>query len=300
MRVLITGLPLFSKRLAEDLQRFDPENEYLYLNTYYTKIGLLKFIWKLPKSDVVVSLNGVTDRSRTLDLVLKFKKKLILQWMGTDALLAMERFQNKTICRTYIDYATNCVDSPWLFEEVRSIGVQPINQHTKYLTKDIKPCKMYEGMGAVTYVAQERQEFYGLPMVIQLAEANPSIPFTVFGVSSTSYAIPANVKLMGWQPSDVVLETIKNTPIFLRLTEHDGFSVSVIEALALGTEVLMTLPSPWTRLVNKENLISKFSEVCSMVETNQFKPNLALRENSMEVFNKSNVLKEYITLLKGL
>lgn len=45
--------------------------------------------------------------------------------MGTDALLAMERFKNGTIYRKYIDAGVNWVDSPWLMEEVSSIGVKP-------------------------------------------------------------------------------------------------------------------------------------------------------------------------------
>lgn len=300
MRVLITGLPLFSKRLAEDLQAFDPENEYLYYNTYYSKKDLFRFIWKLRKADIVVSLNGVSDRSKTLDLVLKRRKKLVLQWMGTDALLAMERFKNGTIVRDYVDYAANWLDSSWLMEEVSSIGVKPQFQHCKYLIKDIKPVEKYEGISVATYVAQNSQEFYGMNWVIRIAEAFPDIPFSVFGVSETSYSIPANIVLKGWRTPEEVLDAMRNTPIFLRLTDHDGFSVSVIEATALGAEVLTRLETRWTHLVNEENVLEIFEKSVNMVKGRDLKPNLENSRSVLKEFDKTTVLANYVRELKKL
>ena len=86
MRVLINGLPLFAKRLADELQKYDPQSSYIFLDTYNSKWAQLLFFIYLPFSDCVISMNGVTDNSGSLNLVLKWKKKLILQWMGTDIL----------------------------------------------------------------------------------------------------------------------------------------------------------------------------------------------------------------------
>ena len=300
MRVLITGLPLFSKRLAEDLQAFDPENSYLFYDTYYSRKDLLKFIWKLRRTDIVVSLNGVTDRSKTLDMVLKRKKKLVLQWMGTDALHAMERYQNGTMVRDYVDYAANWLDSSWLMKEVSSIGVKPQFQHCKYLIKDIKPVEQYDGISVATYIAQNRQEFYGMEWVIRIAEAFPAIQFSVFGVSETTYAIPSNIILKGWRTPEEVLEAMRNTPIFLRMTDHDGFSVSVIEATALGAEVLTRLETEWTHLVDEKNVLEVFESAVNQVKERGLKPNM---ENSMSVlkeFDKTTVLTNYVNELKKL
>ncbi|MDP4798113.1 MAG: hypothetical protein NWR50_04550, partial [Crocinitomicaceae bacterium] len=97
MRVLINGLPYFSERFAKDLKEFDKKSSFIFLDTYNSKLAQLKFLFLLPFADCVISFNGVTDNSGSLNYVVKWKKKLILQWMGTDALLAMERFKNKTI-----------------------------------------------------------------------------------------------------------------------------------------------------------------------------------------------------------
>ena len=300
MRVLITGLPLFSKRLAEDLQAFDPENKYVFYDTYYSRKDLLKFIWNVRKADIVVSLNGVTSRSRTLDLVLKRRKKLVLQWMGTDALHAMEHYRNGTMVRDYVDYAANWLDSSWLMEEVSSVDIQPKFVHCKYLIKDIRPVEKYEGISVATYIAQNRQEFYGIEWVIRIAEAFPDIPFIIFGVSETTYPIPSNITLKGWRAPEEVLEAMRNTPIFLRLTDHDGFSVSVIEATALGAEVLTRLETKWTHLVNEDNVLEVVGESIKMVTERGLKPNFANSNAVLKEFDRTTVLSNYVNELKKL
>jgi monofunctional biosynthetic peptidoglycan transglycosylase len=104
MLVLINGLPLFSKQLAENLGHFDSNSNYVFCDTYNSKLHQLKFLALLPFADVVISMNGVTDNSGSLNAVLKLKKPLIMQWQGTDSLLAVERNKSGAIKRDYIDY----------------------------------------------------------------------------------------------------------------------------------------------------------------------------------------------------
>lgn len=299
MRVLITGLPLFSKRLAEDLQRFDPENEYLFYNTYYSKFDLLKFIWKLAKADLVISMNGVTDKSRTLDMVLRFKKKLVLQWMGSDSLYAMERFQNDTIDRRYVDYSRNFVDSPWLFQELTSIDVQPEVVKFKYFESKKMPVDRYDELKAVTYISQERQLFYGFEWVIALAEKFSDIQFVVYGASSPLKIAPKNILWKGWQPAEVFTEAIRQAPIFLRLTEHDGYSVSVIEALTFGTEVLSRMPvEHTTQVYDIPHTINQFEMVIQRLEKREMCPDFLIAERAKTTFNKTKVLSNYLSKVK--
>jgi glycosyltransferase involved in cell wall biosynthesis len=241
MRVLISGLPLFSKRMADELQKYDPASSYHFFDTYNSKWAQLLFYLYLPFSDIVISMNGVTDNSGSLNLVLKRRKKLILQWQGTDVLIAMERFQKGTIERKYIDYASNFVDSEWLFDEVKSLKV-----HVEYLyfkSATVQACtEKYERISVVSYVAESRQEFYGMQKIAEIAKVYPEIDFHLYGLKTAEFPTTSNVHFHGWVTPEVFAERLKSTPIFLRLTDHDGFSVSVIEALAYGCEVIMTLP----------------------------------------------------------
>ena len=92
--IIIVGLPLFAKKMAKDLGETDRSKIFLACDTYYSLKDKILFFFILPFSSMVISFNGVSDKSGTLEWVLRWKKKLIFQWMGTDALLAMERFKN--------------------------------------------------------------------------------------------------------------------------------------------------------------------------------------------------------------
>lgn len=300
MRVLITGLPLFSQRLAEDLQAFDPENEYLFYNTYYSKLDLLKFIWKLPKADLVISMNGVTDKSRTLDMVLKFKKKLVLQWMGSDVMYAMERHEKGTISRRYVDYALNYVDASWLKEELYSIHIPSELLPFKFYDQLDEPVLKYNGIEAVTYISQNRQDFYGMNWVRELARNFPAVPFHVYGAKNEKEEL-TNIKMYGWQDHDTFKSAVKKAPIFLRLTEHDGNAVSIMEAQSFGSEVLTRLPFENSVEVKSEaQLMTAFSSMIAKIEARNYTPNAENIEFVKRNYNKDNVLLNYVNTLKSI
>lgn len=300
MRVLINGLPLFAKRMADELQKYDLASNYHFFDTYNSKWAQLLFYLYLPFSDIVISMNGVTDNSGSLNLVLKRRKKLILQWMGTDALLAMERFKKGTIERKYIDYASNFVDSEWLFDEVKSLKV-PV-EYLYFKSATVQACtEKYESISVVSYVAESRQEFYGMQKIAEIAKVFPSIDFHLYGLKNAEFPTTSNVHFHGWVTPETFAKRLKETPIFLRLTDHDGFSVSVIEALAYGCEVIMSLPFELTHLATStDEAIEKMLSVISTIEARGMAPNQAVIEAVKLRFNPEILAKNYIQKLKEI
>lgn len=241
MRVIISGLPFFGKNLSQKLSTAYPESSFVFLNTYYSKWDQLRFLLFVPFADLVISMNGVTDKSGSLNWVLFWKKKLLMQWQGTDSLLAMERYKNGSIIRKYIDSATHFVDSDWLEEELQSIEITPIRQTFKCI-QPIDRVEHYNEIQAMSYIAENRKEFYGYNYLIFLAEHFPNITFSVCGMEKPNQGEPTNIRFLGWINREVFIQELREHPIFLRLTEHDGYPVSVIEALSSGAEILMTWP----------------------------------------------------------
>ena len=300
MRVLINGLPLFAKRLADELQKYDAKSSYIFLDTYNSKWAQLLFFIYLPFSDCVISMNGVTDNSGSLNLVLKRRKKLILQWMGTDILLAMERFQKNTIERKYIDYASNFVDSAWLYDEVKSLNI-PV-QYLYFKSITVQPCaQKYERISVLSYVAERRQEFYGMQKIAEIASVFPTIDFHLYGLKTSDFPTTSNVYFHGWIAPETFAKRLKETPIFLRMTSHDGFSVSVIEALSFGCEVIMTLPFELTHLAaTSQEAIEKIKIVISTIEARGMIPNQSVIEIVKLRFKPEILAKTYIQKLKEI
>lgn len=300
MRVLISGLPLFSKRLADDLQEFDSQSSYHFLDTYNSKWAQLKFLLLLPFSDVVISMNGVTDSSGSLDWVVRFKKKLIMQWMGTDSLIAVQRSKEGTINRKYIDYATHFVDAPWLEDELKQIGVISQSLHFKYISA-VHPLEKYSENSVFSYLAQGREDFYGLKTIVKAAESFPELTFNLCGFKKSPYPLPSNINVLGWLSTADFTSFAQKSSVFLRLPEHDGFSVSVIESLGMGSEVLWTFKADYTTHINdSDEIVPQLKRVLEKVKNRGLVPNKESIDYVRSNFNRADIIKKYIQKLHSL
>lgn len=289
MKVIVTGLPLFSKRLVDDLNQISGKNQFVFLDTYNSKWAQLKCLLLLPFVSGIFSMNGVSDHSGILNWVIRRRKKLWMQWVGTDVTIAKERIANQTINRKYIDYAQHATDAIWLQEELSEVGIHCVLNKYKYLPTDFEPVEKYTQIEVCSYVPQERQSFYGLPEIIQLAMAHPSIPFHIYGMTTPEREAPQNVIFYGWQTVEIVQEKMKESAIFLRLTEHDGFSVSVVEAFSLGCEVVTTQPFPFACDAREHSLHDAFQQAIGKVSERGMKPQLDALKYYRENFKKEKV-----------
>jgi hypothetical protein len=233
-----------------------------------------------------------------MDWVLRFKKKLIIQWQGTDVLLAHERTQNKTIYRKYIDYATNLVDAPWLKDELENISIKAKIATFKYVYPG-KAISKYDQISIMSYVAQKEQEFYGIDSILKLAIEFPKVDFNLYGMQSSVHLIPNNVHLKGWVNKEEMAKAMKENAVFLRLTEHDGYSVSVIEAQGFGSEVIWTFPGKKTSYCkNLSDLKSVFIEAIEKIEARGMIPNQDAIAFASHEYNKQSVLTNYLKTIK--
>lgn len=298
MIVLVNGIPLFSQRLVDDLRATDKKNKYYFFDTYNSGKDKLLFLLLLPFSKLVISMNGVTDKSGSLDWVLRFRKKLILQWMGTDSIMAMERYKNGTIYRGYIDYASNFVDSEWLYSELKSIELNPVTVPFKYGKVQTDVVKHYKQLSVVSYVGDSRQEFYGIKQIAELAKSFSDVAFHLYGIKESIVPLTDNVICHGWQPGEIFQEALKTNPVCLRLTEHDGFSVTVIEALSFGAEVIWSLPSERTYLAQTTEEVAKvLTKVLEDVKARGMTPNEENIAYANENYNKEKIMSNYVKVL---
>ncbi len=299
MRVIITGLPLFSKRMAEDLNEFTNSKQFIYLNTYYSKWDQFKFICLLPFVSGVFTMNGVTSKSGVLDVVCLFKKKLWMQWMGTDVLLALERHKEKKIYPKYIKYACHWTDTTWMQAELESISIHTKLIDYKYLSTQLNELNKYSKIEVCSYIPQDKQAFYGMQYLVEMAKAFPEVDFHVYGTKNSDYALTNNVHCYSWQPEEVLHKKMNESAVFLRLTKHDGYSVSVIEAMSLGCEVLAIYPFEKAHVVTQETYLSTFAKVIQEVKDRELTPNVNIKTYYRQRFKKDNVLANMYNELKN-
>ncbi len=294
MLVLVNGLPLFSKRLVKDLNSLDKKNTYVFADTYYSSWQKIRFLFLLPFCRVVISFNGVSDNSGSLNWVLRLKKKMIMQWQGTDVLLAVERFENGTIQKKYIENSTHFTDAPWLKDELKDIvsSVRILNFKHLEFQQNSQP---YKEISVLSYMGQGSENFYGFQQFKSAAEKFPTIHFHIIGSNGKGLESLPNITFHGWVSEVEVKKRMIETPIFVRLVDHDGNSISVIEALGNGCEVIWSYPNEKCFLAKTgAELAQSISEISELITSRNNIPNEANYLFVKEKYRKDIVIGNYI------
>jgi glycosyltransferase involved in cell wall biosynthesis len=302
MYVLVNGLPLFGKKIVQDLNEFDKQNKYIFLDTYYSRFDQILFFILVPFSRLFISFNGVSDNSGALNWVLKWKKKMIMQWQGSDVMLAKERFIKKTIKIDYINRANHVTDFKFLQDELNEIGIHSEILPYKHLEVRNELTNTFPKISILSYVGENNEELYGIEEIISAAVFLKDVDFHLIGTNGLSYTqVPKNIIFHGWKSKQEVQDLMKMCPIFIRMTKHDGNALSVAEALIMGCEVIWTYPSENTHLAtNSTELIDKIKSLKSMIEIRNMKPNFIISQKISEQYNRDIVIPNYIKYIKSI
>jgi hypothetical protein len=299
MKILFTGLPYFGKQLVAELNEIDPKNKYIFCDTYYSKKDQLRFLWHLLSAKKVVSFNGVTSESGSLNWVLRFKRDLIMQWHGSDVLTAQDNVRSGKFTRKYLDKSTSFTDAIWLKDELQKLNIEATILPFKHC--DVAQTNAtFSSPNALTYLAQGKEKFYGVVDYLKLADDFPDIHFHVAGSDGKSLPQKSNVHYYGWISEIEFLQKLNESAIFLRLTEHDGYSLSVLRAIANGNYVLWNNPHPAVHYLEDRNQISiQFRKIVDRVLENHLERNQAGISWAKDNLDRTKILKNYTQTILG-
>lgn len=301
MKIVFTGLPYFSEKLVKELNEFDKKNYYLFFNTYYSFIDRLKFIFHTINADLIVSFNGVSANSKALNFAILLNKKIWMQWHGSDVSIAKKAFKNNTIQLKYINHSKHFTDATWLQKELTEIGINSEIIHFKHVEcKDGN--KSFITSNILTYMGEGKEAFYGLDIISDFAKKYPSTKIHIVGSSGNKIdTLSENIIFHGWVDKNKMEELFHQNAIFVRLTEHDGNSLSVIEALANGNEVIWSQPHDMTNLANNlDQFEKKVLELQKEITERDFKANIRNIGWARENANKEMVLKKLIEKIEQI
>lgn len=242
MKVIVVGLPLFAKRLAKSLGNFDKSNSYTWLNTYYSKIDKLKARFLIPRAECIISINGSIETSKVFDLALNRKIPLIMIWVGTDVITATAAFKSGKYRKDYIENAVHFCEVNWIQDELKAIGINAdIVNFASFDKKFQLMNPISQKFTVLTYIPNQRSEFYGPNLFLNVARSFPDINFIIAGTKAEEYQpLPENVKALGWvEDMDSLYADVH---LCVRIPEHDGLSTFILESLARGKDVIYKYP----------------------------------------------------------
>lgn len=301
MLILINGIPYFAERMEKDFSEYDRKSRYVFCDTYRSRWGRIKFFLLTPFAGGIVSANGVSDYSKALEWALFWKKKMLMYWQGTDVSIATEHYKAGTMDRRYIEAARHLVVAPWFVEELKEIDIEA--EYVPYANVDhIGNDQSYDTFRVLTYLAEGVEDFYGWQPIRALAEARPDLPITVVGSLGKGLGDYPNIQFLGWVSAEEMLNLFRSHAVYVRLTEHDGKSFAVAQALSAGCEVIWTYKYFCCHLLPRDGalLIEKMNELEAQVKARNLRPNEENIAHSHNSYARSIVLKRLVAKIKEL
>ncbi len=250
------------------------------------------------EAEILYYIYGTSLSLKNINYWLSCSKVIVFHWIGTDVIELMNQsslsFKARlSICikRLFLKHRKNFLhlaSAPWLCEELKEIGIfshfLPITTLSKSVVNVIDVTRE-RNIDFLSYVPQSRFNFYGGDIIVKIAKNIPNRKFVIIVPDAESQSsielsgIPNNVMLLPRMSFDAVQKLMAKTKVFLRLTKHDGLSLSVLEAMNNACQVLWTYQFPFV-IQTKTSTLS--DDVSSVVE--KWSPNIQGRDYVRENF----------------
>ena len=297
MKVLIVGLPYFTKYLVNKLKAKYPQFTFIALNTYYSKSDKLKFLLHIWNCDVIHSINGSLEKSFVFDLSILLHRKLIFHWVGSDLYRAVQIANTPNSKPKYIKYPIHLTDTPWYVNELSKIQINSEFVPLKGFNKEQKISDFPSTFSVLTYIGNSNPEFYGINELIIIAECLSEVNFYVVGLESYKKPLPSNIYLLGWV--DNMQEKIENSVVCLRMPKTDGLAFFVLEALYFGRYVAYNQEFESSEFCkNTQEFINYIYKLKTEFDSKKLQPNYQIAAKILNDFDEEiileNIIKQYL------
>jgi hypothetical protein len=245
------------------------------------------------------------------------KPLIIVHWIGTDVLIERDIQQNKQgLKRIYyflwdilIDRKiksgnlVNFAVTPLLVDELSELNVNsicvPLTTINTELLGEVRP-DVKKDIDFMSYVISDRLEFYGEDKIIALAKKWPNYNFFIIYPDldtiplEYSQKVPPNLVLSPKMDHSKMSEVYLRSKFFIRYVQHDGLSLSVLEALYFKLQVLWIYDFPHTiKIDNQKTLFDNIPHLIS-----SWCPNEEGHKFVIENYSVDSWKKQFITIVQ--
>lgn len=211
-------------------------------------------LWLLGKGgrkyDIIYHLSA---GSALFCIVAKLRGSLVVNhWIGSDMCryhgpFSLHKRISTLIQNTFVDLHLS--DSEIIQDELLRIGIK--SELVRLLPESLigEVCQLPSEPTVLAYWMDSRFEFYGGPLVLQLAEEFPEVKFIIVRATGSGLKHkPANVEFLGFVTN--MPDIYKKCDCLIRMPEHDGLSAMVLETMSRGRYVIYNKQLPFTHFAN--------------------------------------------------
>jgi hypothetical protein len=262
--VVLHGLQYFCHKLPSYLQH---DRWEVIDRSGHRPLQLLGTLRELSRCDLVYTWGGRISMGKFLWAARGLrKKKVVMLWSGSDVLFAKRELAGG-LQDSWIFDKIHWGVSPWVVEEVRSMGLPCEHVQTYFMETAGEAAPLPAEFSVLLYVADAKKaDLYGWDLMVEVAQKLPHVSFQLCGLpEDQSLSGPANIKIHKWMPN--LSSLMEKSAVYYRPARHDGLSFTVLEALAAGRHVLYSYPL--TGCLQTTTVSSACAEISRLQEQHQ-------------------------------
>jgi len=263
---------------------------------YYpsTRVSMMRAFWDARAADAIISFGGPAPNAGLIEIAKKCNIPVIVIWAGTDVLTARRDphlFEVIKRCGMI-----NVSDGPWLVDELHDLGVEASYVPVTAVDPVPELAPFPKAFRVLTYLPEPRRAFYGERLVYAIARELPEVQFSVVGRGGRNPVAPSNVEFLGYVND--MPQRIDDSCVILRLPDHDGKSMLVLEALARGRHVIWNYEFPCVhhaaRTVDATSILRNLYHLHS---NGKLELNEAGHKYTSETFSRKRLAKGFLKVL---
>ena len=273
---------------------------------------------EMGKADVIYWIYGKGPSVKKYFLMWVKKEPVIINhWVGSDVIGEMKKQQDHGIhliphvlqdCilrwKMRRGRLVNLCAAPWLVDELGKLNIPatylPITTIDKN-TLGLVDTRKVKDIDFLSYVPLRSFEFYGGDKLVRLAQRWQNYSFLVVFPdlqeipSSLLEKMPKNVTISPRVNRTEMNELFSRSKFFIRYTQHDAISLSVLESLYFNLQVLWTYKFPFTQKITTEEELS--DSIPSLVQN--WQPNVDGHTFVTENYTTDEFKKNFIKVIRS-
>jgi hypothetical protein len=289
---LVVGFDYYGRFLAQLMNEQSKDWRLTYCSA--SRLDTLRAAALACRVDAVISFGGPGPNAAITDIARRRNIPVVVIWAGTDVVSAAQERHLLEVIKNY--RFVNVADGPWLVDELRELGIEARYVPVTAVAPPATMAPLPHAFRVLTYLPEPRRPFYGEKIVYSIARSMPDVPFTVVGKGEPNAAAPSNVTFAGHV--DDMPARIDAVSVLLRLPEHDGKSMLVLEALSRGRHVIWNYDFPGVHhAADGRGALALLRAMREAHQSGQLPLNAAGREHVTQRFNRPALAKDFQAVL---
>lgn len=291
---VVIGFPYYGRYLARLVNEQSSTWHLEYRGESYA--ARLRSLLEMGSCGALICFGGPGPDSALAEAARRNNVPVIVIWAGSDVQTAASDPGFMEVMKH--EGHINIADGAWLVDELRELGIVSSYVPVTAVRAAEHPAPLPQTFRVVAYLPEPRRTFYGEKAVYAVARACPEVEFLVVGDGDANPAAPANVRFLGYV-SDMA-QVLDDSSALLRLPQHDGKSMLVLETLARARHVVWTYQFPGVRRAETlTDAIAAVRELEEMHRSGTLDINREGYEYVRERFSRETIARDFERTLES-